>query len=166
MSLKRTVVSWAVVWITVITGLHLWLNAGVRPFAKKSSGESSSKFRVGFLPVTCHLTCPVTDFINKSANGESFFEPVRFNGFPELKEAFLSGYMPATFILAPLAMALREQGVPIKIVYLGHRDGTAMMVHKDSQIYRIEDLKGKKIAVPNRYANQRLLLFKAFRERG
>ena len=74
--------------------------------------------------------------------------------------------MPATFILAPLAMALREQGVPIKIVYLGHRDGTAMMVHKDSHIYRIEDLKGKTIAVPNRYSNQRLLIFKAFKERG
>src|SRR5439155_11610467 len=128
--------------------------------------HAHEKYRVGFLPVTCHLTCPVTDFINKNLSGDGFFEPVRFSGFPELKEAFLSDYMPATFILAPLAMALREQGVPIKIVYLGHRDGTAMMVHKDSKIFRIEDLKGKTIAVPNRFSNQRLLLFKAFKERG
>ena len=42
-----------------------------------------------------------------------------------------------------MAIALREQGVPIKIVYLGHRDGTAVMVHKDSQIFRMEDLRGK-----------------------
>ena len=62
-------------------------------------------------------------------------------------------------------MALREQGVPIKIVYLGHRDGTALVVHKHSAIQRIEDLKGKTIAVPNRYSNQRLLLFRAFKER-
>ena len=117
-------------------------------------------------PVTCHLTCPVTDFINKNMQGESLFDPVRFNGWPELKEAYLSGYTPATFLLAPMAMALREQGVPLKIVYLGHRDGTAMMVSKDSQIYRIEDLKGKTIAVPNRYSNQRLLIFKALREHG
>ena len=40
-----------------------------------------------------------------------------------------------------MAMSLREQGVPIKIVYLGHRDGTTMMVHKDSTIFRIEDLR-------------------------
>ena len=66
--------------------------------------------------------------------GEGIFEPVRFSGWPELKEAFLSGYTQATFILAPMAMALREQGVPIKIVYLGHRDGRTMMVHKDSDI--------------------------------
>jgi NitT/TauT family transport system substrate-binding protein len=49
-------------------------------------------------------------------------------------------------MLAPMAMALREQGVPIKIIYLGHRDGTTMMVHKDSGIQRIEDLRGKIIA--------------------
>jgi NitT/TauT family transport system substrate-binding protein len=72
--------------------------------------------------------------------------------------------MPATFILAPLAMALREQGVPIKIVYLGHRDGTAVMVHKDSGVYRMQDLRGKRIAVPNRYSNQRLLFFRALKQ--
>jgi NitT/TauT family transport system substrate-binding protein len=153
-------------WTGLVTALHLGLNLNYRPFGKKDAAQKQGKYRVGFLPVTCHLTCPVTDFINKNLDGDGFFEPVRFSGFPELKEAFLSGYMPATFILAPMAMALREQGVPIKIVYLGHRDGTAMMVHKDSQIFRIEDLKGKRVAVPNRFANQRLLLFKALKERG
>jgi NitT/TauT family transport system substrate-binding protein len=93
------------------------------------------------------------------------FEPVRFNGWPELKDAFLGRYTQATFILAPMAIALREQGVPIKIVYLGHRDGTALMVHKDSDIHRIEDLRGKTVAVPGRFSNQRLLLFRAFKER-
>ncbi|HZQ47735.1 MAG TPA: ABC transporter substrate-binding protein, partial [Verrucomicrobiae bacterium] len=158
MTLKRTVFFGAIIWIALITVLHVSLNQNVRFFGAKKNVAEEEKFRVGFLPVTCHLTCPVTDFINKNLSGESYFEPVRFNGFPELKEAFLSDYMPATFILAPLAMALREQGVPIKIVYLGHRDGTAMMVHKDSRIFRIEDLKGKTIAVPNRYSNQRLLI--------
>jgi len=98
--------------------------------------------------------------------GNDGFEPVRFGGFPELKEAFISGYTDATFILAPLAMKLVEDGVPIKIVYLGHRDGTALMVHKDSGIFRIQDMKGKKIAVPNRYSNQRFLIYKALKERG
>jgi len=91
---------------------------------------------------------------------------VRFNGFPELKEAFISKYTDATFILAPLAMKLREDGVPVKIVYLGHRDGTALMVHKDSGVFRIEDLRGKKVAVPNRFSNQRLLIYKVLKERG
>jgi NitT/TauT family transport system substrate-binding protein len=91
---------------------------------------------------------------------------VRFNSWPELKESFLSRHLEASFILAPMAMVLREQGEPIKIVYLGHRDGTAMMVHKDSDIHRIQDLRGKKIAIPNRFSNQRLIVFRALRQRG
>jgi NitT/TauT family transport system substrate-binding protein len=79
---------------------------------------------------------------------------------------FLANDLEATFILAPLAMSLREQGVPIKIVYLGHRDGTTMMVRKDSKIFRIEDLRCRKIAVPNRFSNQRLIIYKVLRERG
>lgn len=69
-------------------------------------------------------------------------------------------------MLAPLAMALRSEGVPVKIVYLGHRDGTAMMVHKDSSIYSLRDLKGKTIAIPNRYSNQYLIIFKGLRDVG
>jgi NitT/TauT family transport system substrate-binding protein len=98
--------------------------------------------------------------------GHDGFEPVRFSGFPELKEAFISGYIDATFILAPLAMKLREDGVPIKIAYLGHRDGTALMVHKESSIHRIQDLRGKRIGIPNRYSNQRFLIYKVLKERG
>jgi NitT/TauT family transport system substrate-binding protein len=99
-------------------------------------------------------------------SGDGTLEPVRFSGWPELKEAFLSGDLQATFILAPMAMVLREQRVPVKIVYLGHRDGSALMVHKDSGIHRIQDLKGKSIAVPNRFSNQRLIIFKVLRDRG
>jgi NitT/TauT family transport system substrate-binding protein len=164
MSLKKTLLVWTIAWLCGISFLHAWLNLGL--FHKDAVAGGPRLFRVGFLPVTCHLTCPVNHFIHKNLNGNGSFEPIRFNGWPELKEAFLSRYTDATFILAPMAMKLREEGVPIKIVYLGHRDGTAMMVNKDSSIFRIEDLRGKKVAVPNRYSNQRLLLYKVLKERG
>ena len=161
----RKILALGIAWLLLITAVHAVIN--LHAFRPKTAGaQQAKKFRIGFLPVTCHLTCPVTDFINKQLTGENMFEPVRFNGWPELKEAYLSGYTPATFILAPMAMALREQGVPIKIVYLGHRDGSAVMVHKDSQIYRMEDLRGKRIAVPNRFSNQRLLIFRALKQAG
>jgi NitT/TauT family transport system substrate-binding protein len=167
-SFRKTLITIAIVWLIAITLLHVTLNLQLFSRETTSNAGAAHKFGVGFIPVTCHLTCPVTDFINKNMEGGSFFQPMRFNGFPELKETFLGKpeLMPATFILAPMAMALREQGVPIKIVYLGHRDGTAMMVHKDSKIFRIEDLRGKTVAVPSRFANQKLLLYKALRDRG
>ena len=94
------------------------------------------------------------------------FEPVRFNGWPELKEAHISGSTPATFMLAPMAMALRQQGVPVKIVYLGHRDGSALMVRKEADVHDFRDLRGKRVAVPNRFSNQYLMIFKALKDRG
>src|SRR5436190_6154095 len=111
--------------------------------------------------------------------GEGTFEPVRFSEFGSIQDALLSNKLQATFILAPLAMSLRERGAPIRIVYLGHRDGTALMVHKDSDIARFDTgdarstlegrlrrLKGKTIAIPSRYSNQYLILFKAMADRG
>lgn len=153
--------------MTGITALHGGLN--LKWFERKPEGVSArAKFGVGFLPVTCHLTCPVTDFINKNVEGEGFFQPMRFSGWPELKEMFIGRPkdMPASFILAPMAMALREQGVKLKIVYLGHRDGSALMVHKDSGIFQTGDLRGKTIAVPGRYANQRLIIYRELKKSG
>ncbi len=164
MTLRNSIFMTMTAWIVAITAGHIHYNLPSPStwFIK----DSERKMRIGFLPVTCHLTCPVTDFINKEVDGEGLFEPLKFSGWPELKEAFLSGHTKATFILAPMAIALREQGVPIKIVYLGHRDGTALMVHKDSGIFRIEDLRGKTVAVPNRFSNQRLLIFRALNNAG
>ncbi|MEX0614031.1 MAG: ABC transporter substrate-binding protein [Pirellulales bacterium] len=149
--------------LAIVTILHLWLNIG---FAKVFSTRAESKFRVGFLPVTCHLTCPVTDWINKNMTGEGFYQPRKFSGWPEIKESLLSGDLPCTFLLAPLAMKLVEDGAPVKVVYLGHRDGTAIVVHIDSDIRTFEDLEGKTIAVPNRFSNQYLIFYKALRDRG
>jgi NitT/TauT family transport system substrate-binding protein len=166
--LVRTLATLLFLWLVVITFLHGKMNLDW--FKPKASDHGVEKFGVGFIPVTCHLTCPVTDFINKNtdSSGESFFQPMRFSGFPELKEMFLGRpkEMPATFILAPMAMALREQGVKMKIVHLGHRDGSAVMVHKDSGIFQTRDLRGKTIAIPGRYANQKLILYRELKKAG
>jgi len=55
-------------------------------------------------------------------------------------------------------MVLNRKGVPVKIVHLGHRDGTTFMVRTDSPYQSFADLKGKRIAIPHRYSNQRILV--------
>ncbi len=166
MKLGKSISLWIFGWLVLITVLHGALNLSW--FAPATQQGSAVKFGVGFLPVTCHLTCPVTDFINKNVEGQSYFQPMRFSGWAELKEMFIGRPkdMPASFILAPMAMALREQGVKIKIVHLGHRDGSAVMVHKDSGIFQVTDLRGKTVAVPGRYANQRLIIYRELRKFG
>src|SRR6188508_967375 len=103
------------------------------------ASEPPRYLQVGFLPVTCHLTCPVTDFATKTTTTGTRFQSQRFTEFPTVVEALKANKLQATFLLAPLAMVLREQGVPIHIVYLGHRDGSTVIVPKHSTAKSIRD---------------------------
>jgi NitT/TauT family transport system substrate-binding protein len=89
-----------------------------------------------------------------------------FQGFPEIKEALMSNRMQAGFMVAPMAIALRAQGVPLKIVYLGHRYGSAVVVHKEGGVRSFADLRGKTIAIPSRFSDERLILFRAMQKHG
>jgi NitT/TauT family transport system substrate-binding protein len=69
-------------------------------------------------------------------------------------------------MVVPLAMKLREQGLPIKIVYLGHRDGSTVIVHKDSPARSLADLRGKTFAIPTRFSNQFIVIRKLMDDSG
>lgn len=88
----------------------------------------------------------------------SRFVSRRYTNFSAIVEDMTAGNLKASFILAPLAMVLNRKGVPVKIVHLGHRDGTTFMVRTDSPYRSFADLKGKRIAIPHRYSNQRILV--------
>ncbi len=127
---------------------------------------TAASLDVGFLPVTCHLTCPVTDFATKTTTTGTHFNSQRFTDFPTVVEALKARKIDATFMLAPLAMVLREQGVPIHIVYLGHRDGSTVIVAKNSPATRLRDLKGATFARPSKYSNQYLVITKLMEDEG
>jgi NitT/TauT family transport system substrate-binding protein len=81
-------------------------------------------------------------------------------------EAFKAGRIEAAFFIAPLAMKLREQGFPAKIIYLGHRDGSTVMVRKDDPATSLRDLRGRIFGIPSRYSNQFLVITKLMRDQG
>ena len=139
--------------LVCVSLLHGLLNLGW------DAPRSRPELTVGHLPVTCHLTCPITSWATgHSASGTDFLSK-RYTNFPAMVEDVQAGNLDAAFILAPLAMVLaREGSKPVKIVHLGHRDGTALVVRTDSPFRTFEDLKGKRIAIPHRYSNQRILI--------
>ncbi|HEX8152539.1 MAG TPA: ABC transporter substrate-binding protein [Thermoanaerobaculia bacterium] len=108
----------------------------------------------------------MTDYISARSKSSHLFIPRMFQGFPEIKEALMSNKMQAGFMVAPMAIALRAQGVPIKIVYLGHRYGSAVVVRKNGPVHSFADLKGKVIAIPSRYSDERLIIFRALAQNG
>ncbi len=163
MSLKGKIVLLGLGWLVLISGLHAYLNVNWAAVLNDYGPIEKRKITVAYLPVTCQLTCPVTDYISKySLAGEEFL-PRMFQGFPEIKEALISNRVQAAFIVAPLALALKAQGVPIKVVYLGHRYGSAVVVRKDGPIHTFADMRGKTIAIPSRFSDERLLLFRAMK---
>lgn len=108
----------------------------------------------------------MTDWLAEHSDAGKQFIPRLFQGFPEVKEALIANRMQAGFLVAPMALALRSQGVPIHIVYLGHRYGSALVVAKDGPVHTVEDLAGKKIAIPSRFSDERLIVGRALRAHG
>ena len=128
--------------------------------------DARQSVTIGFLPVTCHLTCPVTDYASKQTTTGTNFNSQRFTDFPTVAAAMKSKRIEATFMIVPLAMKLREQGVPVKICYLGHRDGSEIVVRKNDPMTDLRGLKGKTFAIPSPYSNQNLVLHALMRKQG
>lgn len=131
-----------------------------------SSTDSSKIIQVGGLPVTCNLTLPIA-CVAKTAGltaGETTqgvaFEYSKYSGWPEIKESLMTGRIQAAYMLAPLVMDLTDKRIPLKIVSLGHRSGAVIMVRTDSDFRTFAQLKGKRIAIPSRFAVDFLFLRK------
>jgi len=166
MSLKLRVILLGCGWLVAISALHAYLNVNWATVLNDYRPPAKRKITVAYIPVTCQLTCPVTDYISKLSDSGEIFLPRLFQGFPEIKEALISNRVQAAFIVAPLAIALRAQGVPIKVVYLGHRYGSAVVVRKNGPIQSFADMRGRTVAIPSRFSDERLLLFRAMKVYG
>jgi NitT/TauT family transport system substrate-binding protein len=90
----------------------------------------------------------------------------KYSGWPELKESFMAGKVKAAYLLAPMVMDLVESGVDAKIVSLGHRSGAVIMVRKDSPAKSFRDLRGRRIAIPSRFAVDHLFVRRMLKESG
>jgi NitT/TauT family transport system substrate-binding protein len=142
------------------------------PLAGSSLARAAvSPLQIGGLPVTCNLTLPIACKARAVADGKpdaafTAFEYVKFSGWPELKESLMTGRIQAAYMLAPLVMDLTASRIPLKIVSLGHRSGAVIMVRSDSPYRKFADLRGRRIAIPSRFAVDYLFLRKMLAREG
>ena len=131
-----------------------------------SGDKKQDHLVVGGLPVTCNLTLPVACVgkeaaIKAGTAANNFtFEYSKYSGWPEIKESLMTGRIQAGYMLAPLVMDLADKKIPVKIVSLGHRSGAVIMVREDSPYQHFAQLRGKRIAIPSRFAVDYLFLRK------
>lgn len=135
-------------------------------FHQAQNTGQRQELTVAFIPVTCHLTCPVTDYASKTSVTGTRFDAMRFTEFPTIVESLKSKRLLAGFLTVPLAMKLREQGAPIKIVTLGHRDGSQLVIRKEDTATDLRGLRGKTIAIPSPFSNENFFLNKMMRDQG
>ncbi len=145
------------------TAATLLLAGGVGTQAE----EARKPLLVGGLPVTCNLTLPVACAASAMDTGKGApFEFSKYSGWPELKESLMSGRISAAYMLAPLIMDLAASSVPVKVVSLGHRSGAVIMVRTDAGFKSFHDLRGKRVAIPSRFAVDYLFLRKMLAKEG
>ncbi|MBO8169860.1 MAG: ABC transporter substrate-binding protein [Thermoanaerobacteraceae bacterium] len=128
-----------------------------------SNNSGKPVLRVGYLPITDHLTIIAHD---QTEYTSVHIQPVKFASWPALAEALKTGAIEAGFTLTPIGLKLRQDGVPIKAVALGHRNGSAITVKNDDSIQTVEDLTGHKIAIPSPFSTHNIIIRKILDERG
>ena len=99
-------------------------------------------------------------------SGEKLAVFNKFSGWPELKEAMMAGKIKAAYLLAPMVMDLADGGVPVKIVALGHRSGAVIMTGVKSTAKNLGDLRGKRIAIPSRFAVDNIFVHRLMKKYG
>ena len=146
----------AVGWLILISALHYGLNA-----------ERGDKrvVRLGYMPVISNLAAPLLDYASQN-QGAVRFQALKFSSFAELGEALRNDQIDAAFMIAPLAIVLRQQGEDVKLVYIGNRHESTLVARKDLQATTLNDLVGKTVAVPLRYSGHNLSIRQLLEERG
>jgi NitT/TauT family transport system substrate-binding protein len=143
-------------WLLFISWLHYRLN---------SQPAGHQVIRMGYMPVLTNLAAPLLDHASRPGTGV-FFEAVKFSAFAEMAEALRNDSIQAAFIIAPLAVVLRQQGVDVKVVLVGNRHESTLVARTALKAKRLEDLVGCTIAVPMRYSGHNLCLLKMIEEKG
>jgi NitT/TauT family transport system substrate-binding protein len=147
---RLPVVWWVVlvsmVWLLLISGLHWAVN-----------GEHGDRevLVMGYMPVITNLACPILDAASEHGDGVRF-EALKFASFAEMAEALRNGHIQAAFIIAPLAVVLRQQGEEVRVVYIGNRHESTLVVRSDLEARSFGDLAGRTLAVPMRYSGHNI----------
>lgn len=147
----------------VLLSLLIFLCGCSKDGASIESSDTKT-IKIGYIPITHALPLYIENEQVKD-NPKSFkLELVKFGSWPELIEALNAGRIDGASMLIELAVKAKEQGIDLKAVALGHRDGNVVVTSKD--INSPEDLKGKNFAIPSKLSTHNILLYIMLKNKG
>ncbi|HHV99635.1 MAG TPA: ABC transporter substrate-binding protein [Clostridiaceae bacterium] len=129
-----------------------------------ANGSSKQTVKIAYLPITHALPLYIENELGKHNFKNIDIELVKFGSWPELMDALNTGKVDGASVLIELAIKAKEQGIDLKAVALGHRDGNVVVVSQD--INDTADLKGKTFAIPHRLSTHNILLYQMLKDAG
>jgi NitT/TauT family transport system substrate-binding protein len=119
-----------------------------------SDEENTQKIRVGYLPISDHLLAMVSHRFKD--NGGIRIDLQKFLSWHSLLNAICDDTLDVAFVMATMAINLKNQGVPITYVLDAGHGGSALTV-RDS-IPSAKALSGIRIGVPAANSTHHMLL--------
>ncbi|MDD7516474.1 ABC transporter substrate-binding protein [Ruminococcus flavefaciens] len=120
-----------------------------------SKNDNANTVKIAYLPIT-HSLAVLEEAQQLEKQSGLKVELVKYGSWTELTDALNSNRVDGASVLIELAMKSKQEGIGIKAVALGHRDGNVIIVSND--ISSAADLKGKTFAIPHRQSSHNILL--------
>lgn len=139
-------------------------SSGTASDTNADSKSAKKAVKIAYLPITHALPVFVENELQDKAGNNYEIELVKYGSWPELMDALNTGHVDGASVLIELAMKAREQGIGIKAVALGHKDGNVVVV--SNKINGVKDLKGKTFAIPHRQSSHNILLNQMLKNEG
>lgn len=152
--------------ITLVITFALLLSVAACGNASKETASEDGKtvVKIGYLPITHALAVFEEKERLERENSDITIELVKFSAWSDLTDALNSGRIDGASVLIELAMSAATQGIDLKAVALGHKDGNVVVVAND--IRSVADLKGKTFAIPHTQSSHNILLNDFLKENG
>jgi NitT/TauT family transport system substrate-binding protein len=145
--------------ITILTG------CGQSKETVQSNGNEQKRvIKIGYLPITHAAPLYIEEELGKGKFAHFELQLVKFGSWPDLMDALNTGNIDGASVLIELAMRAKEQGIDLKAVALGHKDGNVVVTTND--IEKVSDLRGKNFAIPHKFSTHNVLLYLMMKQNG
>ncbi len=144
-----------------LKGMTVGLQNTMAPYILATAEEREEALKIAYLPITDHLVLPLTYLQQVQLAGGLPLEILRRGSWPEIVDA-LEDEADGALILAPLAIKLRNESLPIKIIMATHRNGSGLVLKKEFD--DLEELAGRTVGIPHLHSIHNVLLYKVLEE--
>lgn len=130
----------------------------------ETTNSGKPTIKIGYLPITHAGPLYLDAHLHDDQFNDYTIEMVKFGSWPDLMDALNTNRIDGASVLIELAMKAKEQGIDLKAVALGHKDGNVLI--SSNEVETTADLKDKTFAIPHKFSSHNILLNEMLKKDG